>query len=933
MHTSLARRQRHRRNGAARRPRGGSAARRVAIAIPLFLFSTFLLVGVVSFFGVVSAYAYFSRDLPDPKELLLNLSFSQQTIVYDRTGTVELARLGEQKRELVTFDEIPEELLDATTAIEDKDFWSNPGFDLGGFIAASLDTLAGNPRGGSTITQQLVRERLLPREAVTDPEDEETGLPIRRKIREIIQSIRLTEEFEGEEGKRQIITAYLNQNFYGNQSYGVKAAARSYFGKELADLTLAEAALLAAIPQSPTRFDLVKNAVVECQVDIAETEDCPAAERRLVVPATTEIIERRNLVLDFMKTRSVLSGDRHTRAEYEAAKADPVILAQQGAKPWKAAHFVWQVREQLAGILCPGETADNCEAVDTGGYQVKTSLDWNMQLTTEKWVHLASRIPNVKDGAARLDAAGVSAADKAWILNLKGKNLHNGAGAVIDYRTGEVLAYVGSGSYNSVGNERFQPQFDVLSDGWRQPGSSIKPLNYIVGIDDRTMTAATMFMEVVTDFGRNYTPTQADGLERGPVRLRSALQFSLNIPSLKAGLMNGLEHFFARTRDFGLVYQASAIPVVSMSIGTLEIHPIDLLGAYGAIANGGVLMPRTMITSVVDSRGVQVWPAAGATERGRRVSSAQAAYIVTDILAGNTDPKVNPYWGKWAIYDGNTRRPAAYKTGTTNENRDVHAYGYLAPPADPTAPALAVGVWMGNSNNEPNTDTLSLGSSAPLWSAIMTEISRGLPVANFTDSQPAGLVTAEVDAISGLLPGPFTTRTVKELFIDGTVPTRRDDLRVALDIDAATGLLWQDGCTGPMVTQGFMDFSGVEAAFPEWSTYTSGWAARAARGTGVRGGPENTRTSYFYNNAFAPFGKTWGGPFPPTEVCQPIAPPVCDPWPPVIDPFATPGPEPTPCIPPEPEPTPTPDGDGGGGGGGGDGGGGPGPPSTPKPKP
>jgi len=936
MQTSLARRQRQRRNGAARRPRGNTAAKSVVIAIPLFLFTTLLLVGVVSFVSVVSAYAYFSRGLPDPKELLLNLSFNQQTIVYDRTGTVELARLGEQKRELVTFDEVPEELIDATTAIEDKDFWSNPGFDLGGFVSATLDTIAGRPRGGSTITQQLVRNRLLPAEALE-------GSIYERKIREIIQSVRLTEEFEGEDGKRQIITAYLNQNFYGNQSYGVKAAAESYFAKELQDLTLAEAALLAAIPQSPTRFDLVRNAVVQCQVEIESEAECPPGESRLVVPSTTEIVKRRNLVLDFMKTRSVLSGDRYTRAQYEAAKAEPVVLAPQGAKPWKAAHFVWQVREQLAAILCPGDDADRCEKVDTGGYKVITSLDWDMQQVAEKWVYAAARLVNEDDPKAKLVAAGIPEGHFGWMLELRDKNLHNGAAAVIDYRTGAVLAYVGSASYTGTDTDTFDPKFDVLSQGWRQPGSSIKPLNYIVGLDDRTMTAATVFMDVVTDFGtpgRPFTPTQADDRERGPVRMRSALQFSLNIPSIKAGLMNGLDHFFARSQDLGIRYQSGTIPVVSMSIGTLEVHPIDLLGAYGAIANNGTLMPRTMIDRVVDSKGVQAWPAVGTVERGKRVASPQAAYIVTDIMAGSTDLRINPYWGEWAIHDGDTRRPAAYKTGTTNDNKDVHAYGYLAPPADPTQPALAVGVWMGNSNNEPVKDTLSLGSSAPLWSAILTEISAGMPIANFADSMPDGIVLADVDAHSGLLPGPFTQRTIKELFIEGTVPTRQDDLRVALDIDAASGLLWQEGCAGPMVTQGYLDFSGVEPAFPQWQPYTQGWAARAARGIGVRGGPKGTRTEIFYIGSFAPFGRGWGGAFAPTGVCVPLPPPICDPidpFPPSIDPNVPvePTPEPTPCV--TPEPTPPPDG-GGGGGGGGDGGGGggggggrPGPSATPKP--
>ena len=134
--------------------------------------------------------------------------------------------------------------------------------------------------------------------------------------------------------------------------------------------------------------------------------------------------------------------------------------------------------------------------------------------------------------------------------------------------------------------------------------------------------------------------------------------------------------------------------------------------------------------------------------------------------------KVNPFWGKWAIYDGKTRRPAAYKTGTTSDNRDVAAYGYLAPPADKKAPALAVGVWMGNSDNTPNDGKLSLDTSAPLWSAILTEVSKGEKIAKF--KPPADIVTAKVDAFTGLKPGPFTTKTVNEYFVPGTVPTQKE---------------------------------------------------------------------------------------------------------------------------------------------------------------
>ena len=338
-----------------------------------------------------------------PNRSLTDLDFEQQTIVSDRTGKVELARLGTLRRELVEFDEIPGEMLDATTAIEDKDFWINAGFDPLGIISAGLDTISGRPRGASTITQQLVRNRLLPAEAFEDSTYE-------RKVREIIQSIRLTEAYPGDKGKQEIITAYLNNNFYGNSTYGVKAAAKGYFGKKLEDLTLAEFAILAAIPQSPTRFDLVRNAEEVCLDEVeegaeaaadAETVDCK--EIQLVVPDTSEIVQRRNYVLDLMRTRSPLTGTKHRPAEYEAAKLEPVVIAKQISATWRAPHFVWQVREALSAIVCP-DTPTDCTKVDTGGYRVTTSLDWDMQKITEKWVYVAARAPQSKNTRKILEA-------------------------------------------------------------------------------------------------------------------------------------------------------------------------------------------------------------------------------------------------------------------------------------------------------------------------------------------------------------------------------------------------------------------------------------------------------------------------------------------------------------------------------------------------
>jgi hypothetical protein len=187
-----------------------------------------------------------------------------------------------------------------------------------------------------------------------------------------------------------------------------------------------------------------------------------------------------------------------------------------------------------------------------------------------------------------------------------------------------------------------------------------------------------------------------------------------------------------------------------------------------------------------------------------------------------------------------------------------------------------------------------------------------MPIASF--KAPSGLKTATVDAFTGLKPGPFTTKTVKELFLPDTVPSERETIRISHEIDQASGMLWQDGCVGPKVTQGFFDLSEVESNFPNWQKANRNWAARAAKGTGVRGTSKGTRTSYFYNNGFAPFGRTWGAPFAPKDTC-PLAPPPCGVQP--IDPDPSDGiPPPTPI--PCPTPTPVPPGDGGGGGGGDD---------------
>ena len=711
----------------------------------------------------------------------------------------------------MTFDEISPALLDALTAVEDKTFWTNTGFDPVGIGAAAIDTLQGDGRGASTITQQLVRQRLLDPALVQDPDR-----TVERKIKEIIQSIRVTQAFPGLDGKRRIITAYYNQNFFGNNNYGIRAAAKDYFGvSDLNELTLAQAAILAAIPQSPSSYDLMRNA--------EEQED-----GTLVVPATSRVVQRRNTVLDLMEQgRTPISTERgtsYTAADFDAARASPVVLAPRVVPIWKAPHFVWAVREQLTEVLCdPG--AATCPTLERGGLKIVTTLDWKLQQLGERWVKAAAILPQVKDPKAYAKQIGV--AYRPWMAKLRNKKIYNGALVAMDWQTGEVVTYVGSADYYAPkATKKFQPQFDVLADGWRQPGSAYKPFDYVTGIDDGSITAATMLMDVATNFARSgkaYIPTNADNLERGPVRVRSALQFSLNIPAIKALSYIGIDRVFATSRKLGLRYLGDESQAgLSLAIGSEEVHPIDMATGYSSIANGGRYIGRTTILTIQDATGKNVI-SPYKPPAGDKAVSPQAAYIVTDILSGNTNPRINPVWGKFTIKNkSGERRPATLKTGTNNDAKDLNAYGFIAAPSKEGRAkgeyALTVGAWNGNSDNTvvstPGNPVFSIDVTTYVWQGFMQAASRNWEIRDFR--RPKGLKEATVDAFTGLKPGPFKSKTVREMFIDGTQPTQVDRTKVGMQIEKETGTRWQEGCVGTPVTRGFLDLSGVESGYPAW---------------------------------------------------------------------------------------------------------------------
>jgi len=780
--------------------------------------------GGVGLLAIGAAITQLGAGLPDPAQLD-SLSFAQPTIIYDRTGKVELARFQQEKRRVLAFDEVPHVVLDTITTAEDRTFWDNDGFDLGAIVAAAVQNAtdgATTERGASTITQQLVRARLLPA-GVSD------GDRYFRKVLEIIQSSRLTADFPGQDGKAKIITAYLNEVYFGHEAYGIAAAAEIYFGvADLAELTPAQAALLAGLVKAPSVYDPYRYAV-------------KGSDGKLVVPPSSPPVVRRNWVLDNLATSrwTTLSP-----SDLAAAKAEPVVLTGDHPRFMRAPHFSWQVRSQLEQIL------GSADAVDRGGYSVITTLDWAAQQLAERYITAAAIAPNLKSAQAEqlLDRLKVPAADRGWIAGLRGKDLHNAILIAIDYRHGDVLAYVGSAGYyrTSLASPEFAPEHDAVLAS-RQPGSAFKPIVYSAAFEEGALTPGSVLLDITTRFDRSWVPRDADERDRGPVLVRDALQQSLNIPAIRALQRVGNEPVASLAERLGINFEGGHTAYLQAglagAIGTVETRPFDLTGAFGAIANGGLKVPSRLILSITAPDGRVVYHAPEVA--GTQALSPQSAFLTTDILAGNTNPDQNPIWARpLALHNtpNGSRRPAAVKTGTADDARDLSTYGFLAPPKNPDSAGLAVGVWLGNSDHsapQAAKPATSIVAAAPLWHAFVRDYTKAWPVATF--KAPNGVVRTTIDRWSGGRPGPWTQDTRVEWFRQGTQPGTRG----AVDED---GLLYSAACGTWQV-----DPVKAELGLEAWKPDVQDWAYRARQGVGVVG-QYDTATAYFLGES------SWGGP-------------------------------------------------------------------------
>jgi membrane peptidoglycan carboxypeptidase len=890
----------------SRKAAGGNAGGAVALIALLLvvLLVAMLATSVLAVGGAtVSTLAQLEDGLPDVQQFE-QLSFAQPTVIYDRTGKVELAHFQAERRQVVNFDQLSHLVLDATVATEDHTFWTNAGYDPQAIMSAIFAqiTSAGNRGGASTITQQLVRARLLPPELLDPTYDQKI-----RKAKEIIQAAKLTEyvntTYGQEVGKERIITAYLNQIFYGHNAYGIAAAADVYFGKTMDQLTPAQAALLAAIPQTPACYDLYRWVPLDQNGQFVRDD-----QGRLVVPLTdavkptsgctsdtTDIVQRRNFILSQMCTcpdttppnpQSFGRWTNLTHDQYLEAIQEPIILVGEKPTIFTAPHFVWAMKNQLDQLLSDRDPAE------TGGYKVVTTLDLDAQRQAERFVTAGTIVPHLK-GAAFTKAIRQYKLgnDRSWIDFLRNKGIYNGAMTVLDYKTGDVLAYVGSAGYyrDDLQSHKFDPKYDVAGNGYRQPGSAFKPVVYTTAFDQRKMTPASVLLDVTTPFGRTWVPKDADLLERGPIRARKALQYSLNIPAIRSMGRAGPAAVDQAAARAGLTFpegpKALEQAGLAGAIGTVEIHQIELVATYGAFGNGGIVTEPRMILSVTDSNDNAIYKAGSPVKHP--AWSAQAAWLMANILEGNTNPKDNFEWGpRFQLNNGpgGSYRPAALKTGTTNDVRDMSAYGLLPKPKDPSKPAIALGVWMGNSNHTPPTSgtaaIFSADGPGEVWHSFLRDYMRGKPVAEF-ERPSKGLVQETTDAFSGGRPGPWTRDTVREWYIQGTEPDSRNPVD-------PPGLLYTRECGTYYVDPVQVENQGAPQS---WLEADKDWARRAARGQGAASSRFGTRTSFLIGQG------SWGGPIIPSGGCAAPTPPPT--------PIGAPTPTPRPSVRPKPTPTPT----------------------------
>lgn len=554
-----------------------------------------------------------------------------------------------------------------------------------------------------------------------------------RNVSRKIKEFILTVNVEGRYTKDEILQMYLNEAPYGGTAWGVESASQSYFGKHAKDLNLTESAILAGLPQRPSYYSPF------------------GPEPKAYIGRATDVLRR-------MREDGYITSQQ----EQDAKKKLPNVKFSENGARFKAPHFVTYVRQQLVSQF--GE-----EMVENGGLRVTTTIDGDLQEQAEEIV--TEEIEKLED----LDVS-------------------NGAAVVLDPKTGEILAMVGSKDYFSEDPE-FQGKFNVAVQGIRQPGSALKPITYAASFE-QGYTPSSVIMDVETHFPggsqdqKDYVPKNYDGKFVGPIQIRYALANSKNIPAVKTTAWVGVKDILRLAHDMGI---STLEPTqenlnrlgLSITLGGGEVTLLDLTSAYGTFANKGVTQPTVSILKVTDANNSTIFQYK--PSKGRQVLDEGITFLISHILQDNDARKDVFGTNSYLRIAGKT---VSVKTGTTDENKDNWAVGYTGD--------VAVGVWVGNNDNSSMNSKLVSGvtGAAPIWNRVMREALKDRSQWDLTP--PSNVTQIEIDAFAGGLPKDGMPKRM-EYFIKGTEPTsvspaykklklsKGDSNKLASVIDAATG--------------------------------------------------------------------------------------------------------------------------------------------------
>lgn len=811
------------------------------------IFAAFAITLAVSVAGIVTpvtiGMAYYQSrydSLSLDKDYSLTFENSR---IYDRNGVLLYEKQPEEGlREYVAYDKIPQVLVDATTAAEDPSFFDNRGVDpyaIGRAVYINLSRQGSS--GASTITQQVARLLYLPPE-------QRTELSPDRKIDEAILAIKITDSMS----KEAILEKYFNNIYYGNLAYGIQAASLGYFGVEAKDLDLAEASMLAGLPQAPSAYDPTQN------YDLAR--------------------KRQRIVLDLMVKYSRITqpeADTAYRVDLQSRLAD----RRKQSTALKAPHFVNYILQQLQGevvtdqmndIIAAGLTPDE---FNKGGYDIYTTIDSTLVDKAQSVV-------------------------KENVEELKKRKASNAALVALRPGTGEILSMVGSTDYNDTAN---QGQFNVAV-ARRQPGSALKPLTYSLAMT-KGWTAATVLADVKTEFPSGgptpYLPMDFDNKFRGPVTLRDALGSSLNIPAVRALQFDGIDNFMTQAKAMGVTFQYGPERYgLTLTLGGGEVRLLDLVGAYSVFDNLGDKVPTVSFLKVT-KHDQTVYEFRPDQVKRTNVLSPQISYIITNILSDNNARLLAFAPNNPLVLD----RPAAAKTGTSNDFVDSWTIGYT--------PDLVVGVWVGNNNNKPMDGVAGSVGAGIVWHDYMTSVYKDpqlakaiRPDGNFTRdfTRPADIQEVTVCTESGLLPNDACPQKRKELFPVKDVPTKTSTLHQLVKIAhlGATAPLpntTPNGSPTPRPTatpSAYANGGNANECIPD-----SSWPASLIE----------TKLYYVYPPELQDWALSQGRRPPPINPCGTYVPPTPTPTP-TVPPTSTvdPNASPTPGGPDDGQPTPTPAG-------------------------